>query len=99
MVNTEEINKIKATLIGQRAVHEKEVAEAHSAVTQMKAIIDSITDEDVAAMRESGLDIEFIKNIDTDRLEQDDDYLANCKHRLENECEELYNKLKETINV
>lgn len=93
----EDLVSIKNDLIGRKAVYEREKAEAEKAMTELKEVLNSIKEEDLQFLSDSGFDSFFLKAIDVDQLSKDAVVLTELKQRIGNLCEELYNSIKGEI--
>lgn len=99
MVETMDIARLKEKLIEERAVHTTEMAAARLALTKFKEALGKITGEDLQVIQEMGYSAEFIKDIQLERLEKDNDYLKEVQAQMQELLSALYDRLEREINA
>lgn len=77
------LSELRDKLLAKRALQAKALEEATEAVEEFKNIQKSLTEEQIESLERYGIDIRFLRSIQSDRLLSDSDYLNDVKSQVE----------------
>ncbi len=92
-----DLRKVRDTIVAKRALYEENNRKLDEAVNKLKPVLDGISDDTKQILTARGLNIDFITNVDYDRLKTDRDYLVTYKLELTKVINAMKQKLGELL--
>jgi hypothetical protein len=93
------LNKRKNELIAQQAISRREKEESERNIELIKEQVSKLKEEDYKILRESGISIDFLKELDYDRLLKDEEFLQSVVQQISEKTSKLYDSVMEDIDV
>lgn len=69
---------IRDKLLKEQALYEQSVIQSKQAISEIKEVIDGITEDSIRIASQYGVDLVPLKNMDLERMQTDDEYLKQC---------------------
>lgn len=92
-----DLRKVRDEIVGKKALYEENTRKLEESINKLKPVIDSISNETRQQLAMKGLNIDYILNIDYDKLKVDRQYLAEYKKELSNVIVSIKQKLGELL--
>ncbi len=92
-----DLRKVRDTIVAKRALYEENNRKLDEAVNKLKPVLDGISDETKQMLSARGLNIDFITNVDYERLKNDREYLTKYKLELTRVINSMKQKLGELL--
>ena len=98
-VTSKETIKLRDELLRQQTLYKQSLLKASEAMLNVESKLAEITDEDVETLLTVGIDIREVKSMNLDLARSDEEYLNSCAWKLDTVVTELYNYLREAMDV
>ena len=93
MVSVEELKSLKEKLIEERAVSQSDAKNTQQAIEKFKAGMATLGEEHFNALTAIGVNTDFIKNIDTEKMAKDQKYVDSLTIAFDEMCDKIYQEI------
>ena len=90
--------EIRDALTKQQALYEQSLKESEEELNKIKNILAEM-EGDIEFLKKSGFDLEFLRNVDLERVQKDRTYAETLQGFVDEKIAELKKFLEESLNV
>ena len=94
---SDDLQELKTRLIGKKAVYENYKTQVANAKNKLHEYLSTIDEATYEYLESHGYSVDFIKNLDVDRLSSDEAYLQNTKASIESIATRLYEEILQEV--
>jgi len=92
-MDTKVLKELKEKLIAERALSQSDAKNTQIAIEKVKTNIGNLTSEHLDSLKEVGVDVTLLQNVDYERLAKDQGYVDEIVERFDALCNQTYTEI------